>query len=103
MAINGSPAQIYARAMTFYPNQYLSKDEVLELKRLNYAEVNRINNTGQYVVKGNTIRIFRRALSFTMAKSQKWALIVFGEKSLLRLKMPRGNRLVRRFRATTTR
>ncbi|WP_440055322.1 penicillin-binding protein 1B [Pseudoalteromonas sp. T1lg65] len=59
------PVQVYARAMQFYPDQYLSEEEVLwELNRLNYSRVNRVNKTGQYVVQGRTIKIYRRAFEF---------------------------------------
>ncbi|MBQ4844095.1 penicillin-binding protein 1B [Pseudoalteromonas sp. MMG005] len=59
------PVQVYARSMTFYPDQYLSEDEVLwELKRLNYSHVNRLNRTGQYVQQGRTIKVHRRTFNF---------------------------------------
>ncbi|MBD1580810.1 penicillin-binding protein 1B [Pseudoalteromonas sp. S16_S37] len=59
------PVQVYARAMDFYPEQFLSEDEVIwELKRLNYSQVNKINRTGQYVLQGRTIKIYRRAFEF---------------------------------------
>ncbi|MEQ3512983.1 penicillin-binding protein 1B [Pseudoalteromonas sp. BZB3] len=59
------PVQVYARTMDFRPDQYLSEKEVLwELKRLNYSEVNKLSRTGQYVVEGRTIRIYRRAFEF---------------------------------------
>ena len=89
------PAQIYARAMTFYPGQFLSKDEVIwELKRLNYSEVNRINNTGQYVVKGNTIRIYRRAFEFYDGAETRMGFdLVFGGKKLAAIKNENGHQL----------
>ncbi|MFC3031151.1 penicillin-binding protein 1B [Pseudoalteromonas fenneropenaei] len=59
------PVQVYARAMGFYPDQYLSEQEVLwELNRLNYSAVNRISRTGQFVKQGRTITIKRRAFEF---------------------------------------
>lgn len=59
------PVQVYARAMGFYPDQYLSEQEVLwELNRLNYSSVNRISRTGQYVKEGRSITIHRRAFEF---------------------------------------
>ncbi|CAH9049754.1 Penicillin-binding protein 1B [Pseudoalteromonas holothuriae] len=59
------PVQVYARAMNFYPEQFLSEKEVLwELKRLNYSQVNHISRTGQYVLQGRTIKIHRRAFEF---------------------------------------
>ncbi|BBN80680.1 penicillin-binding protein 1B [Pseudoalteromonas sp. A25] len=59
------PVQVYARAMNFYPEQFLSEKEVIwELKRLNYSEVNKISRTGQYVIQGRTIKVFRRAFEF---------------------------------------
>ncbi|NLR13375.1 penicillin-binding protein 1B [Pseudoalteromonas peptidolytica] len=59
------PVQVYARAMQFFPDQYLNEKEVLwELKRLNYSRVNRISRTGQYTVQGRTITIHRRAFEF---------------------------------------
>lgn len=59
------PAQVYARSMTFFPGQYLSKQEVLwELKRLNYTAVNRLSRTGQYIKTTNSIKIFRRDFEF---------------------------------------
>ncbi len=78
------PAQIYARAMTFYPTQYLAKSEVLwELKRLNYAQVNRITNTGQYVSAGNTLTIQRRAFEFyDGAEKSRVFKLKFGPKKL---------------------
>ncbi|MDE3271602.1 penicillin-binding protein 1B [Pseudoalteromonas sp. G4] len=89
------PAQIYARAMTFYPGQYLSKDEVIwELQRLNYSEVNRINNTGQYVVKGNSIRIYRRAFEFYDGSEQQMGFdLIFGPKKLAAIKGEQGESL----------
>ncbi|WP_213607633.1 penicillin-binding protein 1B [Pseudoalteromonas sp.] len=60
------PAQVYARSMTFFPGQYLSKQEVLwELKRLNYTAVNRLSRTGQYIKTTNSIEIFRRDFEFS--------------------------------------
>ena len=89
------PAQIYARAMTFYPGQYLSKDEVIwELQRLNYSEVNRINNTGQYVIKGNSIRIYRRAFEFYDGVEQQTGFdLIFGPKKLAAIKGEQGENL----------
>ncbi|WP_370302101.1 penicillin-binding protein 1B [Pseudoalteromonas tunicata] len=59
------PAQVYARAMQFYPGQYLSIDEVIwELKRLNYSQVNQLSSTGQYIVQGNKITIHMRSFEF---------------------------------------
>ena len=93
------PAQIYARAMTFYPGQYLSSDEVIwELNRLNYSEVNHITNTGQYVINksknGHRIRIHRRAFEFhTGAESDIIIELVFGSKRLVTIKDSRGRQL----------
>ena len=93
------PAQIYARAMTFYPGQYLSSDEVIwELNRLNYSEVNHITNTGQYVINksknGHRIRIHRRAFEFhTGAESDIVIELVFGSKRLVAIKDSRGRQL----------
>ncbi|OCQ20570.1 penicillin-binding protein 1B [Pseudoalteromonas luteoviolacea] len=59
------PVQVYARAMTFHPDQYLSENEVVwELERLNYSRVNRIKRTGQYLVQGRTITVYRRTFEF---------------------------------------
>lgn len=55
------PAQVYARAMSFYPGQFLSQQEVVwELNRLNYSSVNKLSRTGQYVKSANTIKVYRR-------------------------------------------
>ncbi|MCF6436066.1 penicillin-binding protein 1B [Pseudoalteromonas sp. MMG022] len=59
------PVQVYARAMNFYPEQFLSEQEVIwELKRLNYSQVNHLSRTGQYIIQGRTIKIYRRAFEF---------------------------------------
>ncbi|OUS74112.1 penicillin-binding protein 1B [Pseudoalteromonas sp. A601] len=59
------PAQVYARAMSFYPGQFLSSQEVLwELDRLNYSSVNKLSRTGQYIKSGDSIKIFRREFEF---------------------------------------
>ncbi len=59
------PAQVYARAMSFYPGQFLSSQEVLwELERLNYSSVNKLSRTGQYIKAGDSIKIFRREFEF---------------------------------------
>ncbi|MEM5549821.1 penicillin-binding protein 1B [Pseudoalteromonas neustonica] len=59
------PAQVYARAMTFYPGQFLSSDEVIwELKRLSYSSVNKISRTGQYIKGPDSIKIYRREFDF---------------------------------------
>jgi penicillin-binding protein 1B len=59
------PVQVYARAMGFYPDQFLSEQEVIwELNRLNYSSVNRLSRTGQYVKEGRTIKVHRRAFEF---------------------------------------
>ncbi|SFC74137.1 penicillin-binding protein 1B [Pseudoalteromonas denitrificans] len=93
------PAQIYARAMTFYPGQYLSSDEVIwELNRLNYSQVNHITNTGQYVIDKNkanqNIRIYRRAFEFyTGPESDSIIELVFGGKRLVAIKDNRGRLL----------
>ncbi|AZZ97204.1 penicillin-binding protein 1B [Pseudoalteromonas sp. R3] len=59
------PVQVYARAMSFYPDQYLAEQEVIwELERLNYSRVNRIKHTGQFVVQGRTITVYRRTFEF---------------------------------------
>ncbi|KZN50517.1 peptidase [Pseudoalteromonas luteoviolacea CPMOR-2] len=65
------PVQVYARAMTFHPDQYLSEQEVIwELERLNYSRVNRIKRTGQYLVQGRTITVYRRAFEFYEGEEQ---------------------------------
>ncbi|WP_425415987.1 penicillin-binding protein 1B [Pseudoalteromonas qingdaonensis] len=62
------PAQVYARAMTFYPGQYLSMEEVeWELTRLNYTQVTKLNHTGQYEQSKTRLRIYRRAFEFADA------------------------------------
>ncbi|MBQ4833948.1 penicillin-binding protein 1B [Pseudoalteromonas sp. MMG010] len=59
------PAQVYARSMNFYPEQFLSSEEVeWELARLNYSSVNKLNRTGQYVKTANSIKIYRREFEF---------------------------------------
>jgi len=59
------PAQVYARAMSFYPGQYLSQQEVIwELNRLNYSSVNKLSRTGQYVKSANSIKVYRREFEF---------------------------------------
>ncbi len=59
------PAQVYARAMEFYPGQFLSSQEVeFELERLNYSSVNRLSRTGQYVKTADSIKIYRREFEF---------------------------------------
>lgn len=59
------PAQVYARAMQFYPGQFLSSQEVeFELERLNYSSVNRLSRTGQYVKTADSIKIYRREFEF---------------------------------------
>ncbi|EWH07553.1 peptidase [Pseudoalteromonas lipolytica SCSIO 04301] len=59
------PAQVYARAMSFYPGQFLSQQEVVwELNRLNYSSVNKLSRTGQYVKSANTIKVYRREFEF---------------------------------------
>ena len=59
------PAQVYARAMSFYPGQFLSQQEVLwELNRLNYSSVNKLSRTGQYVKSSNSIKVYRREFKF---------------------------------------
>ena len=59
------PAQVYARAMQFYPGQFLSRQEVeFELERLNYSSVNRLSRTGQYVKTADSIKIYRREFEF---------------------------------------
>ncbi|WP_404338497.1 penicillin-binding protein 1B [Pseudoalteromonas mariniglutinosa] len=59
------PAQVYARAMDFYPGQFLSQQEVTwELDRLNYSQVNKLSHTGQYVKSTNSIQIYRRDFEF---------------------------------------
>ena len=59
------PAQVYARAMLFYPGQFLSSQEVeFELERLNYSSVNRLSRTGQYVKTADSIKIYRREFEF---------------------------------------
>ncbi|MFC0118086.1 penicillin-binding protein 1B [Pseudoalteromonas xiamenensis] len=77
------PVQVYARAMGFYPDQYLSEQEVLwELNRLNYSSVNYISRTGQYIKKGRTITIHRRAFEFFDGKeeSKKFTLTFSGQR-----------------------
>ncbi|MGB1291277.1 MAG: penicillin-binding protein 1B [Pseudoalteromonas sp.] len=59
------PAQVYARAMSFYPGQFLSAQEVIwELDRLNYSSVNKLSRTGQYIKAGDSIKIYRREFEF---------------------------------------
>ena len=59
------PAQVYARAMSFYPGQFLSAQEVMwELDRLNYSSVNKLSRTGQYIKAGDSIKIYRREFEF---------------------------------------
>lgn len=89
------PVQVYARAMTFYPDQYLSEDEVLwELKRLNYSQVNRINRTGQYVLQGRTIEVHRRSFNFHDGSEQARTFILnFAGKKLASIVDQNGRRV----------
>lgn len=89
------PAQIYARAMTFYPGQYLSQEEVIwELKRLNYSEVNKISNTGQYQLGNNVLRIYRRGFEFVEGPEEATGFdLVFGGKRLVAIKNEAGHAL----------
>ncbi len=90
------PAQVYARAMTFYPGQYLSADEVIwELNRLNYSQVNHISNTGQYAVMAdNRIKIHRRAFEFYLSPEPDMEIeLIFGGKKLIAIKDNRGRNL----------
>ncbi|KID54809.1 peptidase [Pseudoalteromonas luteoviolacea] len=89
------PVQVYARAMSFYPDQYLSEEEVLwELERLNYSRVNRIKGTGQYLVQGRTITIFRRAFEFYEgAESSRVFTLNFAGKKLANIVDKSGRRI----------
>ncbi|MDK1289272.1 penicillin-binding protein 1B [Pseudoalteromonas umbrosa] len=89
------PVQVYARAMTFYPDQYLSEQEVIwELERLNYSRVNRINRTGQYLIQGRTITIFRRAFEFYEgAESSRVFTLNFAGKKLANIVDKGGRRI----------
>ncbi|KZN52518.1 penicillin-binding protein 1B [Pseudoalteromonas luteoviolacea] len=89
------PVQVYARAMTFYPDQYLSEQEVIwELERLNYSRVNRINRTGQYIVQGRTITVFRRAFEFYEgAESSRVFTLNFAGKKLANIVDKGGRRI----------
>ena len=82
------PAQVYARAMQFYPGQYLSIEEVVwELNRLNYSQVNQLSSTGQYVVSANKVRIYRRAFEFFNGpEAQRVFELSFGGKKLRSIK-----------------
>tara|TARA_Y100000588_G_scaffold57715_1_gene55785 strand:+ start:112927 stop:115224 length:2298 start_codon:yes stop_codon:yes gene_type:complete len=65
------PAQVYARAMNFYPGQYLSLEEVeWELQRLNYTQVTKLAHTGQYEQSRTRLRIYRRAFEFADGAEQ---------------------------------
>ncbi len=89
------PAQVYARALTFYPGQYLSMDEVeWELKRLNYTQVTKLTHTGQYEQSATRLRIYRRAFEF--ADGQENAHIIelrFNGNKLATVKNNIGQRL----------
>ncbi|NOU52090.1 penicillin-binding protein 1B [Pseudoalteromonas sp. JBTF-M23] len=89
------PVQVYARAMNFYPEQFLSEDEVIwELKRLNYSQVNKINRTGQYELHGRTIKIHRRAFEFyNGAQSGQVFTLSFAGKRLANIVDENGRRI----------
>lgn len=89
------PAQVYARAMTFYQGQYLSPDEVLwELERLNYTKVTRLTKVGQYQYSNRTLRIYRRAFDFyNGAQGAKIIELRFSGKKLASVKNNLGERI----------
>ncbi|MEJ6475131.1 penicillin-binding protein 1B [Pseudoalteromonas piscicida] len=89
------PVQVYARAMQFFPDQFLNEEEVLwELKRLNYSRVNRISKTGQYTVQGRTITIHRRAFEFYDGpESARIFTLNFGGKKLASIVDNQGRRI----------
>ncbi|CCQ09867.1 Multimodular transpeptidase-transglycosylase [Pseudoalteromonas luteoviolacea B = ATCC 29581] len=89
------PVQVYARAMGFYPDQYLSQEEVVwELNRLNYSQVNVISRTGQYVKKHNTISVFRRAFEFYDGQEAATRFtLVFSAQRLEKIVDEQGNSL----------
>eukprot|EP00487_Bulimina_marginata_P000320 TRINITY_DN10570_c0_g1_i1.p1 TRINITY_DN10570_c0_g1~~TRINITY_DN10570_c0_g1_i1.p1 ORF type:complete len:175 (+),score=56.01 TRINITY_DN10570_c0_g1_i1:218-742(+) len=89
------PAQVYARAMNFYPGQFLSSQEVVwELDRLNYSSVNKLSRTGQYIKTGDSIKIYRREFEFFdgLEDSQVIELRFAGQK-LANIKDKFGRRL----------
>ncbi len=70
------PVQVYARAMGFYPDQYLSEQEVLwELNRLNYSSVNYISRTDNTLKKGARSPFTAVRLSFLMVKKSRKSLL----------------------------
>ncbi|MFY8328592.1 penicillin-binding protein 1B [Pseudoalteromonas sp. ZZD1] len=89
------PAQVYARAMSFYPGQFLSSQEVLwELDRLNYSSVNKLSRTGQYIKSGDSIKIFRREFEFFDGlESAQVIELRFAGKKLATIKDKFGRRL----------
>lgn len=89
------PVQVFARAMTFHPDQYLSEKEVIwELKRLNYSQVNKISRTGQYVIQGRTIEIYRRSFDFQDGVEQSIVFTLnFAGKKLASIVDAQGRRI----------
>ncbi|WKD23108.1 penicillin-binding protein 1B [Pseudoalteromonas sp. KG3] len=89
------PAQVYARAMGFYPGQFLSSQEVVwELDRLNYSSVNKLSRTGQYVKAGDSIKIFRREFEFYDGLEQAQVIeLRFAGQKLASIKDKFGRRL----------
>ena len=59
------PAQIYARHMILELKQEITVNEIIEeLELLGYRKVTTADSTGEYHVRGNRLRIMRRAFHF---------------------------------------
>lgn len=89
------PAQVYARSMSFYPGQFLSRQEVIwELDRLNYSSVNKLSRTGQYVKGNNSIKVYRREFEFYDGLEDAYVIeLRFAGKKLATIKDKFGRRL----------
>ncbi|MGL5289872.1 MAG: penicillin-binding protein 1B, partial [Aeromonas sp.] len=59
------PVMVYSRPLELYPNQRLSRNQMLrELDMLNYEQVRQPYTPGEYSVDGNRIDLIRRAFEF---------------------------------------
>ncbi|WP_199610563.1 penicillin-binding protein 1B [Flocculibacter collagenilyticus] len=59
------PAQIYARPLALYPQQSLTKQQLInELELLKYRKVKKLTRAGQYTVSRHHVSFVRRAFQF---------------------------------------
>lgn len=94
------PAQIYARPLTLQLKQEIAMREITdELALLGYRKVAKARHTGEYQLKGNQVRIMRRAFHFADGFApERGVTITLKDGRVQHIKATKGRKAYKSFR-----